>query len=96
MMVKFLKLISRLSQECRKKEYEKKIGDIRAMTTMSNERIDFYPQRDMLGNTIGPSCACPTWMCWMHWLVDGVKVLHVQGKTVTIEKTSRQHHAGLK
>jgi hypothetical protein len=32
----------------------------------------------------------------MHWLVDGVKVLHVQGKTVTIEKISRHHHASLK
>ncbi|MDQ5985767.1 MAG: hypothetical protein CSYNP_01484 [Syntrophus sp. SKADARSKE-3] len=72
------------------------MGDLRAMTTMSNEGIDLYTQRNIRGNTTGPMLACPTWMCWMHWLVDGVKVLHVQGKTITIEKTSRQHHIGLK
>lgn len=65
------------------------------METISSERIEFNPQRDIFGKTMGAWCLCPVWMGWMPWLVDGVEVLRVQGKTMEKSMTSHDHLAGL-
>ena len=49
------------------------------MTTTSNERIEFN-SKDIPGKTMNARFLCPTWMCWMPWLVDGVEVLTVKEK----------------
>jgi hypothetical protein len=66
------------------------------MTTISNERIEFNSQGDILGTTMGAWCLCPTWMGWMPWLVDGVEVLRVQEKRIERNMTTHHHLAGLK
>ncbi|HAJ25947.1 MAG TPA: hypothetical protein DCG53_01640 [Syntrophus sp. (in: bacteria)] len=65
------------------------------METTGNERIEFNPQRDIFGKTMGAWCLCPAWMGWMPWLVDGVEVLRVQGKTIKRNMTSHGQRAGL-
>lgn len=66
------------------------------MGTISNERIDFNPQRDILRKTMGAWCLCPTWMAWMPWLVDGDEVLQTQGKTIEKDIAGRHHPANMK
>jgi hypothetical protein len=66
------------------------------MATISNERIEFNPQRDILGKTMGAGCLCPAWMCWMPLLVDGVEVMWVQEKTRERKMSGHRHQAGLK
>jgi hypothetical protein len=60
------------------------------------ERIELYPQRDILGERMDAWCLCPSWVGWMPWLVDGVEVLQVVGKTIEKNRTSRHHLASLK
>ncbi len=44
------------------------------MTTIGAQRIEFLPERDILGKKNITCCLSPIWMCWMPWLKDGVDV----------------------
>jgi len=65
------------------------------MKIINNERIEFIPQIDILGQKTGACCLCPTWMGWMPWLVDGVDVLQAPVKTKDKNRTNRYQQAGL-
>jgi hypothetical protein len=66
------------------------------MTTIGTQRIEFSPQRDILGRMINVKSLSPNWMCWMPWLADGEEVFPTPNKTIMRNRASRFHMAGLK